>query len=119
MKSIYDLLLVIHILGVLGLLGVLLFQIPASAKKIHPGAMHAALLALLAGIALIGVNSALHNSDASVKLLDHTKFGVKGLVMAIILTLGYKSIKKSSVPTKTWATMLGLSLVNLIIALAW
>lgn len=48
---------------------------------------------------------------------DHTKVGIKLIFLVVILVLGYKHTKKPAVSTKIWASMVGLTLINLVIAL--
>ena len=111
--------LVLHIVGFLGILGTLLSQIPKPQKRILGGALHSALLSLVSGIALVGIRTSLHASDAANwDAPDHGKVGIKFLILAIILVLGYKNVKKPVVSTKIWATMVVLAVVNLFIALA-
>ena len=81
--------------------------------------MHAAWTALGAGLLMLALNVAIHNNDKSVHLLDHTKFTVKGGVIAVILFLGISSAKKGKFTTKIWATMLILTVVNVAIASSW
>jgi len=114
-----NILLVLHIIAFLGILGTLLSQIPKPEKRILGGAMHSALLALITGIALVGVRTSLHSSDPAMwDEPDHTRVVIKFLILAIILILGYKNLKKPAVSTKVWAIMIALAVVNLIIALA-
>jgi hypothetical protein len=47
------------------------------------------------------------------------KVGIKTLVLAGILFLGYRNVKKPSVNTWVWGTMLGLTVFNFLIALGW
>ena len=111
--------LLLHVLGFLGILGALLSQIPKPQKRILGGAMHSALLSLISGIALIGIRTSLHASDAATwDGPNHTKVGIKFLILIIIIVLGYKNVKKPAVSTKIWATMVALALINLFIALA-
>lgn len=82
--------------------------------------MHSALLSLISGIALVGIRSSLHASDAATwDAPDHTKVGIKFLILLIIMVLGYKNYKKATVSTKIWATMVGLAIINLIIAVSF
>ena len=46
------------------------------------------------------------------------KVGIKFLILAIILVLGYKNLKKPVVSTKVLAIIIALTVVNLVIALA-
>ena len=119
MTTARNIFLLLHILGFIGILGALLSQIPKNPKRILGGAMHSALLSLISGIALIGIRTSLHASDAAKwDAPDHTKVGIKLVFLLVILVLGYKHIKKPAVSTKIWATMVGLTLVNLVIALS-
>ena len=52
-------------------------------------------------------------------MIDHAKVGVKLLVVAVILVLGFKNLAKSEVAKKTYMTMLVLSLTNIVIAVFW
>jgi uncharacterized membrane protein YedE/YeeE len=114
-----NILLILHIIGFLGILGTLLSQIPKPEKRILGGAMHSALLSLITGIALVGIRTSLHSSDPAMwDEPNHMKVGIKFLILAVILVLGYKNVKKPAVSTKIWATMIALAVVNLVIALA-
>ena len=119
MKLAFNIFLVIHIVAVLGLLGALLSQLPKSSKRLLPGTMHSAYTALVAGFVMLALNPAIHKNDASVALLDHTKFSVKAAIIAVIIYLGWSNRKKESLPTKSWALMALLTVANVIIATSW
>ncbi|MEJ6627329.1 MAG: hypothetical protein QNL32_05815 [Actinomycetes bacterium] len=119
MTIVRNILLLLHVIGFLGILGALLSQIPKPEKRILGGAMHSALLSLISGIALVGIRTSLHASDAAMwDAPNHTKVGIKFLILIVILVLGYKNYKKPVVSTKIWATMVALAVINLFIALA-
>jgi hypothetical protein len=102
--------LLLHVASVLGMLVLLLMQTSKAEKVLPKGFMHAALTALIAGFALIGIDSSL-NDDIS-----HGKVGTKFLVLIIIMLLGYKNQNKAKLSTTVWATMLGLTVFNVFIA---
>ena len=112
MKTVFNIALGIHILSILGILGLLLSQVQKSPRKLNPGVIHAGLTALVAGIVMVGILPQLENEEP----INHAKFGVKGLVLAVILTLAYKNVKKDELKSWVWATMLGLTVLNIIIA---
>ena len=114
MSLIFNIALGVHVLSVLGILGLLLSQIRKSPRTISGGILHAAWSALVAALVMVGTWSSVEDEP-----LNHTKLGVKGLVLAVILTLGYKNVKKSAVATSTWAAMLALTIFNIAIAVAW
>lgn len=115
MSAINTIALIIHILSVVGILSLLLVQWNKNPRKLNPGVLHAGLTALLAGIVMMG----LHDSVEPDKPLNNTKFGVKLLVLLVILGLGYKNVKKTELSKNIWLTMTGLTIFNLVIALAW
>ncbi|NBV66123.1 MAG: hypothetical protein EBR75_03435 [Actinobacteria bacterium] len=117
MSAIKHVFLIIHILSVLGGLVLLLTALPKPKKTIHVGFLHSMLTALVAGIALVGINTSLHASDpANYDAPDHGKVGIKFLVLLIILGLTIKNKKKSEVSTAVWAGLIGLTLANVFIA---
>ena len=115
MKTIFYIVLAIHIIAILGILGLLLAQVPKSPRKLSAGVIHASLTALVAGIVMVG----LYSEAKPDEVLDHMKVGVKSVVLTVILFLGYKNVKKEELKSWVWATMLGLTVVNIIIAVGW
>jgi len=116
METTYKVFLVLHFIGLAGLLGGLLAQIPNKPKKLQPLVLHSAWLMIIAGIAMVGLNQAMHADDASVELLDHVTVAVKSTIIAVILTLGYINLKKPTLSTKFWGIMTGLAVVNIVVA---
>jgi hypothetical protein len=102
--------LLLHVASVLGMLVLLLMQTSKAEKVLPKGFMHAALTALVAGFALIGIDTSLDDE------ISHGKVGVKFLVLIIIMLLGYKNQNKAKLSTAVWATMLGLTVLNVFIA---
>ena len=114
MNIVYHIAFGIHLLCVAAILILLLLQANKNPKKLSAGVVHAALTALVAAVVMIGLWDQVHDEAA-----NHTKFGVKGLVIAVILTLGYKNVKQPELKNNVWATMLGLTVLNVVIAYAW
>jgi hypothetical protein len=114
MSAINTVVYLIHILSVIGILFLLLSQWNKSPRKLNPGVLHAGLTALLAGIVMVG----LHDSVKPDEPLNHTKVGIKLLVLIVILALGYKNVKKPELSKNVWLTMTGLTVLNIIIASA-
>lgn len=102
---------ILHMLGLFGLIVTLIISLRKPVKKLSTGTLHSAWLQLLSGLALIGIMS----SD---KNFHPAKFGIKLIVLIVILTLGYRNIKKDSVSTKFLVSILGLVLLNIVIAVA-
>ncbi len=114
MEIVYHIAFGIHLLCVVGILVLLLLQANKDPKKLSAGVVHASLTALVAAVVMVGLWDQAHEEAA-----NHSKFGVKGLVIAVILTLGYKNLKKPVLKNSVWAAMLGLTVLNILIAYVW
>lgn len=112
-----DVSLGIHIISIIGLMVLLLMQIPKSPRRIHPGTFHSALTALVAGLVMVGLRTPLHNHD-SVKwpAFNNGLIGTKFLILLIILILIYQNFKKSMVKNSIWLAILGLTTLNILLA---
>ncbi len=119
MKTTYSVLVGLHVITVLAMIGLLLAQGRKAVKKVPNGVIHSGLTAMVLGIAMIVINAMRHNSDSAVALLNHTKFGVKFLVLSVILGIALRYGKKPSISQQTWLAMVGLSIFNLAIASSW
>ena len=104
--------LLVHVASVLGMLVLLLMQTSKAEKVLPKGFMHAALTALVAGFALIGIDSALNDE------ISHGKIGIKFLVLIVIMLLGYQNQKKPKLSNLIWGIMLGLTVFNVFIAVS-
>ena len=97
MKTLYSALVGIHVLTVLAMIGLLLTQLTKAEKKVPKGVTHAGLTAMVLGIAMIIINAVRHNSDKTVELLNHTKYGVKFVVLTVIVGLALRYAKKPTI----------------------
>lgn len=114
MKTVFNVALIIHILSILGILGLLLSQVQKSPRKLNPGVIHAGLTAFVAGLVMTSIWDQVKPDET----LNHTKIGVKLIVLLAILFLGYRNVKKDVLKNSIWALMLGLTLLNVFIAVA-
>ena len=115
MKAVFLVALAIHILSVIGVLALLLTQAGKSPRVIKGGVLHGLLTALVAGFVMMGLFHSVNPDET----LNGAKFGIKGLVIALLLTLGYKNVKKPAVSTAVWGSMVGLVVLNILIASLW
>ncbi len=115
METVFLIAYIVHMLAIAGILGLLLHQWNKSPRKLSPGILHSAATALIAGLVLVG-------SYASAKpdeTLDHTKVGLKLLIVLVILVISYLNLKKSELKKNIWLTLIGLTFANILIATAW
>ena len=111
---------ILHMLGILGVLVLLLLQVSKKPRKFNTGVLHSAATALIAGLVMVGVQYPLYEENAAEwPLYDNTKIAVKLGIVLIILLIGYRQNKKSVFTTKTWATLLALTVANIVMAYTW
>ena len=116
MENIYNIFLVLHFIGLAGLLGGLLAQIPNKPKQLQKLVVHSTWLVFIAGLVMVGINQMMHADDPTVEVLDHVKVAIKSTVLIAILVIGYLNIKKSVLSNKVWAVMTLLATANIVIA---
>lgn len=113
-----DVSLAIHIISIIGLMVLLLMQVNKSPRRIHPGAWHSALTALVTGLVMVGIRTPLHNDDPEKwPALNSAWVGAKFLILIAILVLIYQN-KKPQVKNSIWAALIALTTANILIALS-
>jgi hypothetical protein len=104
----------IHLLSILGVLALLIVSWKKTPRALNPGVLHSAATALVAGVVMVGTWSAAHENE-----INHMKVGIKFLVVLAILVVGYNSLKKKIFTDRTFTVMLGLTVVNILLAYLW
>ena len=112
MELLRHVLLVVHILGFAALLGGLLVQLRSEPKVVNSLMRDGAGTAFLAGLLLVGVLESLGTPD-------HTKIGVKFAIALVILVLVMVNLRKPSIPQGLYYALLGLTVVNIAVAVFW
>lgn len=113
MEFVYNLLVVLHFVGLSSLLGGFLVQMSSTTKGINMAMFHGALTQLVTGLGLAGILSAELLADQTV---NHTKIGIKlGIALAILVVvlIGRKATGDAK---SMWAAVGGLTLLNVVIA---
>ncbi|GGC72383.1 hypothetical protein IEU95_14750 [Hoyosella rhizosphaerae] len=116
MDIVIGLILALHILGVVALLGGVLYQMKAmkaGEAKFIPGMLHGAFTMLITGILLVGLNE-MADYD-----LNHIKIGVKTLVLLVITALVYINRDAPKVSNAIFGAVGGLTVVNILLATMW
>jgi high-affinity Fe2+/Pb2+ permease len=119
MQFSYNLLLVLHFIGISGLLGGLLAQIAVKPKQLPKFVLHSAWLAFIAAIVMVGINQMMHSDDANIEVLDHIKVAVKSTILILVIAIGYLNFKKAALSNKAWGLMTLLTISNIVIAVFW
>lgn len=115
MSAINTVVYVIHVFCVVTILILLLMLCKKNPRKLNPGILHVGLVALISGLAMVGMFSTVHPDE----VLNNTKIGLKLLVLVAILIIGYRNVKKPELAKKTWLTLIGLTVSNILIATLW
>ena len=113
MEALRLVLLVLHLLALAAVAVGLLRQIRQAEKGVDGLVAHGATVQFVTGLLLVGV---LEADDADV---DHVKIGIKLLVSLAVVGLAHANRRKPSIPVGLFWGLVGLELVNAVIALAW
>lgn len=116
MEILKIILLVLHLIGTAALLGGFMAQIKnlkSGTAEVTAGMLHGALLQLVTGLLLVGVTTMTGYAP------DHVKIAVKTVVLVVILLLVVAYRKKETAPSGVVGAIGGLTLLNIILAVAW
>jgi hypothetical protein len=117
---VYELLVILHFLGLASLIGGFLVQIKTSPRVVNNAMFHGVLTQLITGVLLVGLRYPLHESDAAEwPLPDNAKIGVKFVVLLVILGLVLANRKKDQISNAVWGLIGGLAILNVVIAVLW
>ena len=120
MSFVYNVLVVLHFIGLASLIGGFLVQISTSPRVVNNAMFHGALTQLVTGVLLVGLSYPLHDSDpAEYDLPDNAKIGVKFVILLVILGLILANRKKPQISNAVWGLIGGLAIVNVVIAVMW
>ncbi len=107
------LVLILHFIGLGSLLGGFLSQISESVVRITRAMMDGAWTMMVTGLILAGLESAAATADDPA---NHAKFGIKLLVVLVILILVMQGRKKDSIEKGTFFAIGLLTITNIVVA---
>jgi len=113
MNVVYEVIVVLHFIGLAALLGGWLVQLSSSPKVVNRAMVDGALTQLVTGLALVGLAETVLSDDEDV---NHMKIGIKLLILLVITVLAWVNRRKESVPTGVWAAIGILTITNIVIA---
>lgn len=113
MDFLRDVLLFFHFIGLAALFGGLFVQVKAHPRVVNNAMFHGILTQLVTGLLLVGV---LEAGDHEV---DNAKIGVKLLVALVIGALILVNRKKQALADGLYLGLLGLTVVNIAVAVFW
>ena len=115
MKTVFLIAYIAHMLAIAGILGLLIHQWNKNPRKLSPGVLHSAATALIAGLVMVGAFATAKPDET----LNHTKIGIKLFVVLVILGISYLNLKIRELNKNTWLSLVGLTLLNIVIATTW
>ncbi|MFZ0159482.1 MAG: hypothetical protein WAL50_10680 [Kineosporiaceae bacterium] len=115
MSIVYELLVVLHLLGMAAIVGSWFMVLRA--PRLVPGMVHGALLQLLTGIAMVGLREA--DAVPGEEPLDHAKIGAKLGIALVVAVLAWANRKRDDAPSGVVHVIGGLAVVNVLIAVLW
>ena len=114
MEILRDILVFLHFIGLAALFGGLFVQIKSDPRVVNNAVIHGALTQVVTGLLLVGLLEA--DEDVTV---NHAKIGVKLLVALVITVLAFANRKKASIPNGLFFGLMGLTALNIAVAVFW
>lgn len=119
MEFVYDVVVVLHFVGLAILLGAVLLQLTSPEKTVTRWMFDGALTQLVTGLIMVGMLSGGLLGDEAKEYVDHTKIAVKLVIVLVIAVLAFVGKKRPAPQTVLWATIGVLTLANVVIAVFW
>ena len=119
MEFVFNVVVVLHFVGLALLLGAFLVQVKDPQKTVTRWMWDGALTQLLTGLIMGGMISAGLLGDEEKEELNHVKIGVKLVIVLVIAVLAFIGRKKPAPQVGLWATIGLLTLANVVIAVFW
>jgi hypothetical protein len=116
MEILKNLILALHIIGVVALLGGVIYQIKPMREgtgRVLPAMMHGAWTMLVTGILLVGLQYPLGND------VNNVKITVKLAVLIAIIVIALVNRKRETVAGWVLPTIGGLTVLNVVLATVW
>ena len=115
MEFVYNLVLILHFIGLASLVGGFIVQITSPTKGINAAMFHGALTQLVTGVILVGlVESGTVDGE-----VDTTKIAVKLTVVLVVTVLAFFGRRKTPPQVALWAVIGAMSISNIFISVLW
>ena len=115
MTFVYNLIVVLHFIGLASVVGGFLVQMRSADKGVNPAMLHGALTQLVTGLLMVG----LVEMAAVDETLDMAKISVKLVITLVITVLAFVGRKKPLPQVGLWGAIGGLAIANILIAVLW
>ncbi|NQW32569.1 MAG: hypothetical protein HQ468_07585 [Actinomycetales bacterium] len=115
MEFIYDLVVILHFIGLASVVGGFIVQISSSEKGVNAAMFHGALTQLVTGLILVGMVE----GGAVDEEINMTKISVKLAIVLVVTVLAFMGRKKTPPQVALWGAIGALSISNIFIAVLW
>lgn len=113
MEILRDILVFLHFIGLAALFGGLFVQLRSDPRVVNSAVLHGILTQVVTGLLLVGV------AEGMDRELDNVKIGVKLVVALVIAVLVFANRKKAAIPSGLFFGLLGLTALNIGVAVFW
>ena len=115
MQLVANILIFLHLLGMAVIVGGFAYQFKSPIKRVSPGMWHGSLLALITGLALVGLYESVDSLDEPI---NHVKIGVKLVLSLVIAVIAFMGRKREDWRTG-WLSVGLLAIVAVAVAVFW
>jgi hypothetical protein len=115
MDFIYNLVVILHFIGLASLVGGFIVQMSSPTKGVNAAMLHGALTQLVTGVILVGLVESGTVDDE----VDNTKIAVKLVIVLVVTVLAFIGRKKTPPQVALWGIIGALSIANIFIAVLW
>jgi cytochrome bd-type quinol oxidase subunit 2 len=113
---VYNIVVVLHFVGLAMLLGAFLLQITAKEKVVTRWMFDGAMTQLLTGLIMVGMLESGAMGEAEKAEVDTTKIAIKLVIVIVVAVLAAVGRRKQPPQTALWLTIGLLTLANVVIA---
>lgn len=114
-EIVYDLVVIVHFLGLASLIGGWFVQVRARGGRIvNPAMLHGALTQLATGVIIVGLGEAALDRE-----YDYAKITTKLVITAAIVLLVWVNRRKDAIPDGLYGIIGGASVLNVVLAVLW
>lgn len=116
MDVVFNIIVVLHFVGLAMLLGAFLLQIAAKEKAVTRWMFDGAMTQLLTGLIMVGMLESGAMGEAEKAELNTTKIAIKLVIVLVIAVLAAVGRRKQPPQTALWGIIGLLTLTNVVIA---
>ena len=119
MGIVYNVILVLHFIGLASVVGGFLVQMKSADKGVNPAMLHGAITQLVTGVLMVGIVEMGMYLPYEGFTVDNAKIGAKLLLTVVITVLAVVGRRRTPPQVGLWGAIGALSIANILIAVFW